>query len=357
MKMEFLISLVLLACVVSTSAWGVCLDEARDFGNCDSVYLEKWRADTSFTGGGPYSVRVPIYLTHEVYDTVIITISGDPPDTSYGYDSIAGLQIPVCFTHNNPSKYCSLSTYWNLTTVSTTSTRSIFRHLVDGTDTTYNWMLRQKVLGDEVEEDWVWSNILLNLYSQPDSAHFWLLLVPTTQPVIANESKRLIATMTFRIQDTMTVCIDTCLWPPSSILSFSRTNGEVWVPRMGTPHNPTSNEVCLHFAPSPSDVREIQGSDEVRPSQFYLSQNYPNPFNPITNFQFTLAKSVHVRIEIFNIVGQKVRTLVDKDMKPGVYQADWEGKDESGNAVSSGIYFYKMQAGEFSNMKKMVLLK
>jgi hypothetical protein len=106
-----------------------------------------------------------------------------------------------------------------------------------------------------------------------------------------------------------------------------------------------------------NDVREIHGSDEARPSQFSLSQNYPNPFNPITNFQFTLPKSVHVKIEIFNIVGQKVKTLMDQDMKPGVYQADWDGKDESGNPVSTGVYFYKVQAGDFSDMKKMVLLK
>ncbi len=107
----------------------------------------------------------------------------------------------------------------------------------------------------------------------------------------------------------------------------------------------------------PSDVREIQGSDEVRPSQFSLSQNYPNPFNPFTNFQFTLSKSGQVKIEIFNVVGQKVKTLLDRDMRPGVYVADWDGKDEKGNPVSSGIYFYRMHAGDFSDMKKMVLLK
>jgi flagellar hook assembly protein FlgD len=103
-------------------------------------------------------------------------------------------------------------------------------------------------------------------------------------------------------------------------------------------------------------VKEIEG-DHIKPSDFSLSQNYPNPFNPVTNFQFTLPKSSHVKIEIFNIVGQKVATLVDGDMKPGLYTADWNGRDESGRTVSSGIYFYRMQAGDFSDMKKMVLVK
>ncbi|MFH1335176.1 MAG: T9SS type A sorting domain-containing protein, partial [Candidatus Zixiibacteriota bacterium] len=100
-----------------------------------------------------------------------------------------------------------------------------------------------------------------------------------------------------------------------------------------------------------------EGINDTKPTTFSLSQNYPNPFNPVTNFQFTVPKSSHVNIEIFNIVGQKVATVVDGDMKAGVYTADWNGRDENGKTVSSGIYFYRMQADDFSNMKKMVLVK
>jgi hypothetical protein len=340
MKKYFLILVVLLVWVMGSSAWGACPEDTSDLGLCDSVYLDPWLPDlldANFAGGGPYFVRVGIYIVHDVADEAT--------------DSIAGMQFPLCYTHTNPANYCSLSSGWNTTVVST-NTKSIFRHLVEGSDVDSNWMLRQKTLGEDAGDDWVWSTRILNL---DGISYYQLLLVPSVQPSFGESgNKWLMATMTFKIQDTMTVYIDTCYWSPGNPIQFARPNGKAWAPRMGTPHDPSSYKVTLDF----SDVKEIQGSDdEVRPSQFHLSQNYPNPFNPVTNFQFTLSKSGHVKIDIFNIVGQRVRTLVDKDMKPGVYVADWDGKDENGNSVSSGIYFYRMQAGEFSNMKKMVLLK
>ena len=348
MKRDFLILLVLSVLAVGTSAWGQCPKDTFDLGICDSVYVEPWPYDTLLPGGGPYTVRIPIYMTHDVVDEA--------------FDSIAGFQIPLCYTHSNPAKYCSVSDYQNKIVLSGASlSRSVFRHLVRAPgDTVHNWMLSLYQQGDEVGEDWGWGNKLLYLNSSSDSAHFWFGLVPTTQPLMGTVSHTLISTMTFKLEDTMTICIDSCFWPVSSRLVFSRNDSKLFVPRFGTPHDTTSPEfyhVCFKLPPTSNDVRDIQGSDEVRPSQFSLSQNYPNPFNPITNFQFTLPKSVHVKIDIFNIVGQKVKTLMDQDMKPGVYQVDWDGKDERGNSVSTGVYFYKVQAGDFSDMKKMVLLK
>jgi hypothetical protein len=102
-------------------------------------------------------------------------------------------------------------------------------------------------------------------------------------------------------------------------------------------------------------VQEL--SDETHPSSFVLSQSYPNPFNPTTKIEFELPRSSPARIEIFNILGQKIRTLVDQYMKAGYKMVDWDGKDENGNDVSSGLYFYRLQAGEFTETKKMVLLR
>ena len=106
-------------------------------------------------------------------------------------------------------------------------------------------------------------------------------------------------------------------------------------------------------------VRWIEGSteEESRPTTFSVSRNYPNPFNPVTNFKVTLPEASHVKIEIFNILGQKVKTLVDKDMRAGIFIVDWDGKDDRGLEVSSGVYFYRIIAGDFSDIKKMVLLK
>jgi len=293
--------------------------------------------------GSSYLIRYPLLLTHDVSDLSI--------------DSIAGMQFPLCYTHSNPAAYCSVSDYWNKTTVvGATLPRSIFRHIERAPgDTLYNWMLTQYLQGLDLGEDWKWANILLNL---DGTSHFWLAMVPTTQPLFWAGSKLLLATMTFKLEDSMHICIDSCLWPPYQHLYISRYYyGQTFVPRMGgLPYDTSSYHVCYNFR-KPADVKEILNSDNGKPSQFSLSQNYPNPFNPVTNFQFTLPKSAHVRIDVFNIVGQKVKTLLDEEMKPGVYVVDWDGKDMSGNPVSSGIYFYKIRAGDFSDTKRMVLLK
>jgi hypothetical protein len=105
-----------------------------------------------------------------------------------------------------------------------------------------------------------------------------------------------------------------------------------------------------------SVVREID-EGEMRPSDFILFQNYPNPFNPSTNIEFVLPRTGQVKIEIFNVLGQRVRILVDEYLKPGHKLANWDGRDNSGAEVSSGIYFYRLQAGEFTEAKSMLLLK
>ena len=98
--------------------------------------------------------------------------------------------------------------------------------------------------------------------------------------------------------------------------------------------------------------------------KFSLSQNFPNPFNPSTQIPFTVNGSqfivnspVHTTLNIYNILGQRVRTLVDEEKLPGDYKVVWDGKDEIGKDVASGIYFYKLKSGDFSQSKKMLLLR
>jgi YVTN family beta-propeller protein len=103
----------------------------------------------------------------------------------------------------------------------------------------------------------------------------------------------------------------------------------------------------------------VQDEDESRekPSQFTLSQNYPNPFNQATKIEFTLAKSGFVNLNIYDILGRKVRTLVSERLSSGCKSVLWDGKDNSGNDVASGIYFYQLRTEDFSETKKLVLLK
>ncbi len=108
--------------------------------------------------------------------------------------------------------------------------------------------------------------------------------------------------------------------------------------------------------PPETGVREI-GERETVPEKFVLMQNYPNPFNPITNIEFSIPKPTQVKVEIYNILGEKIVTLVDEKLSAGYKIVEWDGKDDQGNEVSTGIYFYRLKAGEFTQTRKMVLLK
>jgi len=98
------------------------------------------------------------------------------------------------------------------------------------------------------------------------------------------------------------------------------------------------------------------------PDRFSISQNYPNPFNPATQIFYQLPRDSHVTVEIYNILGQKIITLVDRPEEAGYYNISWRGVDSAGREVPSGIYLYKIQAyspegGRFQQIKKMLLLR
>nr|MBN2277210.1 tandem-95 repeat protein [candidate division Zixibacteria bacterium] len=93
------------------------------------------------------------------------------------------------------------------------------------------------------------------------------------------------------------------------------------------------------------------------PEEFGLSQNYPNPFNPTTTISFSVPSAMSATVEIYNILGEKVRTVFDGIAQPGRNDVIWDGVNENGEAVASGIYFYRMKAGSFNESRKMVLMK
>ncbi|NWF88302.1 MAG: T9SS type A sorting domain-containing protein, partial [Ignavibacteriaceae bacterium] len=113
-------------------------------------------------------------------------------------------------------------------------------------------------------------------------------------------------------------------------------------------------EPCHGNPHAGTSVEEIGGPA----NSFKLSQNYPNPFNPSTKIQFSLPQTEKVRIEIYDIQGNLVKSLVDYELyNAGNYELEWNGTDNNGNKVSSGIYFTKMHAGKFAQTKKMNLVK
>jgi hypothetical protein len=127
-----------------------------------------------------------------------------------------------------------------------------------------------------------------------------------------------------------------------------------------TKHNFLPFEAKINLS-AKSDVKD---SEKGLNLNFSLGPNYPNPFNPFTNIPFTVSgsrfmvhRAVPTSLKIYNILGQMVRTLVDEEKLPGNYQVTWDGKDQRGNFVSSGIYFYQLKAGDYQETKKMSLVR
>ncbi|RMF60940.1 MAG: T9SS C-terminal target domain-containing protein [Calditrichaeota bacterium] len=97
--------------------------------------------------------------------------------------------------------------------------------------------------------------------------------------------------------------------------------------------------------------------DPAGPSQFTLQQNFPNPFNPVTTIRYTLAEPGHVKLEIYSISGRKVRTLVDGRQAAGDHAVQWDGRDDRGRQLASGVYLYKIKEGRFTAAHRMLMLK
>jgi len=100
---------------------------------------------------------------------------------------------------------------------------------------------------------------------------------------------------------------------------------------------------------SATGIREIKGT---HPAEYVLKQNFPNPFNPTTIIEYTIPVSGHVSLKVFNAIGQEVATLFNGNQKAGKYQAAFDARE-----LSSGVYFYRLEAGNFVSSKKLVLVK
>ena len=93
------------------------------------------------------------------------------------------------------------------------------------------------------------------------------------------------------------------------------------------------------------------------PESFSLDQNYPNPFNPNTTIRYQLPRRSQVSLIIYNLLGQEIRKLVNSELTAGEYRVEWDGTDDGGRAVSTGIYFYRLEVGSVAQTRKMLLVK
>ena len=141
------------------------------------------------------------------------------------------------------------------------------------------------------------------------------------------------------------ICLDSSWYPPTGTWKWA---GITIIPAWDGPH-------CFTLFDPTADVSAINGSG--LPTDFALSQNYPNPFNPTTTINFDLPTKTDVRIKVFNVLGQVVNTLVDQTLEAGSYKVDWDGTNQAGAHAASGVYFYRIVAGDFVETKKMMMLK
>ena len=139
-------------------------------------------------------------------------------------------------------------------------------------------------------------------------------------------------------------------WPIPMDFSYSATSSAATACSHGGPVGSTKH--MDHSA-----ALEIDVSSETLPNRFGLKQNYPNPFNPTTEIAFTLDQTADVNLSIYNMLGQKVRTLTNGSKNAGTHTLQWNGLDEMGQNVSTGIYLYRLTSGSKSITKKMAFMK
>ena len=99
------------------------------------------------------------------------------------------------------------------------------------------------------------------------------------------------------------------------------------------------------------------GDNNKIPYTFALNQNYPNPFNASTSISYSIAENSRVKLEIFDILGKQITSLVDKQQTAGAYEVKWDCRTADGKTVPAGVYFYKITAGDYKKTNKMLLLK
>ncbi len=208
---------VLLFCGQSLA---VCPQSPNDNGECDSLNAEIFPSDQwiDLSTPSPHLARLSFYVTHDVLNSV---------------DSIAAFVFAMCYTHTNPSKYCSLTGYWNETLWHPTKLpRNIFRHLVTDGDTIHNWMMDRY----EEEHGAEWNSIILDLNG---ISTIWICFIPSgsEDQRFGDASHVLLTTMTFRLEDTTTIWVDTCFWPPDGCGNwFSRSDAVTYLPRDNMPY-------------------------------------------------------------------------------------------------------------------------
>jgi hypothetical protein len=127
--------------------------------------------------------------------------------------------------------------------------------------------------------------------------------------------------------------------------------------QISDPLHPSGPYEDIHWGVSPTGVEEERNNEQFKLQNVKLYQNHPNPFNMHTVISYQLSAPSHATLQVYDIAGRLVETLVNENQEPGVYRLQWDGEDSSGKKVASGIYFYRLNAGSLNLTKKMIILR
>jgi hypothetical protein len=155
--------------------------------------------------------------------------------------------------------------------------------------------------------------------------------------------------------DQFTIEISISPPPGNDVLTINGTFNQAGDEASGTWSAVVSGTTCPgSWEATFTDVEEL--GNQIT-TGLRIAQNYPNPFNSATTISYDLSKTTSVELTIFNLLGQKIRTLVNSRQPAGKYQIQWDGRDNAGRKMASGIYLYRIKAGESIQIKKMILMK
>jgi len=193
------------------------------------------------------------------------------------------------------------------------------------------------------------SNIEIDLRSQLRQI---LITLEFNEVTPLDSGSGTLATILFDIESTAadeTVTIDSTRFLDSQSLEFTLTAADG-----GGKFTPYFTYGYVDIKTT-TDVEERY--DPLIPDDFALEQNVPNPFNPTTNISFDLPRQSFVRLEVINVLGQRVKTLVNESLPAGIHTVTFDGRDDNQQQVASGVYFYRLETEGFSQSRKMILLK
>jgi hypothetical protein len=193
-----------------------------------------------------------------------------------------------------------------------------------------------------------WNTVFSGVYSVPGTGQQYITL---QSPFVWNGSNNLLIEICFNNSSWTSNTTVSAFSAPGHIIhnhqDLSSGDGCVDITTVGT-GNTSKPVLCIEFNTSPNGIENLENTPKV----YSLSQNFPNPFNPMTRITYAIPKSGFVKIAVYDILGREVASLVNDELQIGVYEIDFNGEN-----LSSGVYYYKMTAGNFTSIKKMVLIK